>query len=290
MHHVDHSSQHNLGIAFFLNISFVLIEIAGGVFTNSMAIMSDALHDFGDSLALGLAWYFQRISAREKDSKFSYGYRRYPLMGAMINSIILAAGTVFILTQSIPRLLNPGDVHPTGMIGLAILGIVVNGIAMRRLKGDQTLNVTVIRWHLIEDVLGWVAVLIGGLVIYFFNWHLVDPILAIAIALFILVQAFRNLRKTWNIVLQTTPSDLDVSKFRESILSRNEVKGIHDLHIWSLDGKYHILTAHVIVDKRMDFNRLPSLKTFIKDQAMANGIKHVTIEFENEEEECEMVE
>ena len=189
-HHHGHHHQHdtkNISTAFFLNLAFTIIEIIGGLMTNSVAIMSDALHDLGDSLSLGLAWYFQKVAKKGRDKTFSYGYKRFSVLGAMINAIVLVVGSVFILQETIPRLWQPETPNVQGMFWLAILGIVVNGAAVLKLQKGTSLNEKVISLHLLEDVLGWAAVLVGSVLMYFFDLPIIDPLLSIGIAIFILL-------------------------------------------------------------------------------------------------------
>ncbi|NTW25968.1 MAG: cation transporter, partial [Lentimicrobium sp.] len=159
--------QGNIAIAFFLNAAFTVIEIIGGMLTNSIAIISDAVHDLGDTFSLGLAWYTEKLAERKPDSRFTYGYKRFPVLAALINSVFLLAASIFVLSQAVPMLFNPGEVNENGMIWLALLGIIFNGAAVLKLKGGSTLNQRVVRLHLLEDTLGWIAVLVGAVVMKF---------------------------------------------------------------------------------------------------------------------------
>ena len=185
-HHHSHSSG-NIKTAFFLNFGFTILEIIGGILTNSIAILSDALHDLGDSISLGIAWYLDNFSKKDSTSRYSYGYRRFSLLGALINSLVLIGGSLFILSEAIPRILNPEEAHAPGMIAFAILGVIVNGAAVLKLKDDKSMNAKVVAWHLMEDVLGWVAVLIVGITLLFVNLPVLDPILSILITLYVFV-------------------------------------------------------------------------------------------------------
>ena len=190
--HSHNHSEGNIKIAFFLNLGFTIVEIIGGLYTNSLAILSDALHDLGDSLSLGLSWYFQRLSKKGSTKKFSYGYKRFSLLGAIINSIVLVVGSIFILSKAIPELFNPEETNAQGMLYLAILGVVVNGAAVFKLRKGKSLNEKVVSLHLLEDVLGWVAVLIGSIVMIYFDLPFVDPLLSILISIFVLYNVYRN--------------------------------------------------------------------------------------------------
>ena len=195
-HHHHHGTSTRIGWAFFLNLTFTIIEFIGGLLTNSTAIMADAVHDLGDTLSIGSAWLLDKLSKKGADSSFTYGYRRLSLLGALINALVLVAGSVWILTQTIPRLLEPQMPYTEGMMGLAVLGVIMNGYAAYKLHGGQTLNEKVLNWHLIEDVMGWVAVLIVAITMHYVDWPILDPLLSLLFTLFILFNVFRNLKST----------------------------------------------------------------------------------------------
>lgn len=286
-HHHDHDhSEGNLKIAFYLNAAFAIIELVGGLLTNSLAILSDALHDLGDSLSLGLSWYFQKLSKKGRTTTFSYGYKRFSLLAAIINSIVLVTGSVIILTKAIPAIFSPEETNAQGMLYLAILGIVVNGIAALRLHKGKSLNEQVISLHLLEDVLGWVAILIGSVVMLFFNAPFIDPLLSIFIALFILYNVYKSLKKSIPIILQGIPPTIPIENIHEQIRALSEVVSVHDSHAWSMDGSYHVLTLHVVLKNDYPLSALTEIKNKIRAIAKTGHIQHVTIEFESEKEVC----
>lgn len=288
--HAHHSHHHNAGTrnlstAFWINSIFALIELAGGFYTNSVAILSDALHDFGDSLSLGLAYIFQRKSLRTRDASYSYGYKRFSLVGAVANAVILIVGSVFIVEESVTRLVNPVQPDARGMLAIAVLGLVANGIALIRLRRGQSISERVVALHFLEDVLGWTAVLIGSVVMMFADVPILDPILSIGIALFILYNAYKNLRQSFRIILQGIPENVDVESVREKILDVPGVTGMHDLHTWSMDGQYNIMTVHVTV-REEDFERSNAIKKEIRKRLSKMNIQHLTIETEVEGDPC----
>lgn len=285
--HHNHHEEGNIKVAFFLNLAFSLIEIIGGLWTNSVAILSDALHDFGDSLTLGLSWYFAKISKRKKTKKFSYGFKRFSILGALINAIVLISGSILIMMQAIPRLLLPVNPETKGMIYFAILGLVINGLAAYRLSRGKSLNEKVVFTHLLEDILGWVAVLIGAIVMHFTNLPILDPILSILIAIFILFNIFKSLKESFRIILQGTPSTVNLKMIHQNLLNIPHVKDFHDCHAWSMDGEYNILSVHLIIDKNLTLSELESIKKETKEKLHSDGIDHVTIEFEMENETCD---
>ena len=285
-HHHDHS-EGNIKVAFFLNISFAIIELIGGLWTNSVAILSDALHDLGDSLTLGVSWYFAKVAKKDRTQSFSYGYKRFSVLGALINSIVLVTGSVFIVIEAVPRLFDPVNPNTEGMIYLAIGGVVVNGAAAFRLSQGNSLNEKAVYMHLLEDILGWVAVLIGAIVMHFGDFPVIDPLLSILIAAFILFNVFKNLRESFRIILQGTPEDISVEKIHATIKEIPQVEGVHDCHIWSMDGNYHILSIHIVVKDNLELTALESIKNEAKMRVSKLGINHTTIEFETPDENCD---
>ena len=276
----------NIKIAFFLNFGFTIIELIGGFLTNSLAIYSNALHDLGDNFSLGLSWFLDRISQKEKTDKFSYGYRRFSLLAALINTVILIIGSAIILSGAVPRLIHPQHSNAQGMIAFAILGIVVNGIAVVKLKPGQSLNAQVIAWHLLEDVLGWAAVFIVAIILYFKDIHILDPILALLITIFVMVNVFRKLLKTVSLFLQGVPDRITVSEIEGILKTIEHVQSIHHTHIWSLDGEHHVLTTHVVVDESTKKEDVIWIKRRIHNSIKDKNFEHTTIEVEYEDENC----
>lgn len=289
-HSHPQDSTGNIRLAFFLNLLFTLLEIAGGLWTNSLAILADAVHDLGDSFSLGLSWYLERYARRGVDRRYSYGYRRYSLLAALINTIILVTGGIFVLSEAIPRLLNPQHSNAQGMLLLALAGIAVNGLAALRLRGDQGLNARVVAWHLLEDVLGWAAVLLVSVVMLFWDIHILDPLLSILITLYVLWNVARNLRRVLATFLQAVPENFDVAEVEDRLRSMQNVQSVHHTHIWSLDGQNHVLTTHVVVDECTSREQVVELKREINALAGELDMAHTTLEIEYEDEDCRMKE
>ncbi|MCJ7661487.1 MAG: cation diffusion facilitator family transporter [Anaerolineales bacterium] len=288
----DHSndSTGDLRLAFFLNLSFTIIEIAGGIWTNSLAILSDAIHDLGDSLSLGMAWYLETYARKDKDRKYSYGYRRYSLLSALINTVVLIVGSVFILSRAVTRLFNPEPVDAKGMILFAVLGIIVNGLAMLRLRGGKSLNAQVVAWHLIEDVLGWVAVLIMSIMLLFTDLYILDPIFSILITSFVLYNVVKNLRKTLALFLQAVPENMDLESIENRLLTIDNVCSSHHTHIWSMDGEHHVLTTHLVVEEDTSQDEVLCIKEDINQLSKEMDFLHTTVEIEYGDEKCSMAE
>ena len=287
MHNHDHSSSSKrIGWAFFLNLIFTIIEFIGGWLTNSTAIMADAVHDLGDSLSIGSAWLLNRLGQKSVNPEYTYGYRRLSLFGALINGLVLIAGSIWILVTAIPRLADPVMPHTEGMLALAVLGVAANGYAAYRLSQGKTLNEKVLNWHLLEDVLGWVAVLIVATVMQFVDWPILDPLLSIGFTLFILVNVLRNLWATGRLFFQAVPDPDLLESVRESLMSLKEIDDVHHLHLWSLDGEHHVLTAHVKAVLTQDLARYAQLKAIIQSALETYELAHTTIEIELAEEAC----
>lgn len=289
-HHHSHQNEDNssrqIGWAFFLNLSFTIIEFIGGWLTNSMAIMADAVHDLGDSLSIGTAWLLNKLGGRQADQRFTYGYRRLSLFGALVNGVVLILGSIWVLIESVPRLIEPQMPHSTGMFALAILGVTVNGYAAYKLSKGETLNERILNWHLIEDVLGWVAVLIVSLVLMFKEWPILDPVLSIAFTLFILFNVVKTIRETLGLFLQEVPSERVQHEIKQALVNAEHVKDLHHMHFWSLDGQHHVLTVHLVLDSTKNVSQLVELKKNIASTLAQYKLAHTTIEFEFPDEAC----
>lgn len=268
-------------LAAFLNIAFTILEVAGGLWTNSLAILSDALHDFGDSIALLSSWFFERGAQKSPDTSRTFGYQRLSLFSALFSASILIAGSIFIILQAIPRLLNPELVNAFGMLGIAIIGILFNGLGFFLLKKGESLNEKVLSWHLLEDLLGWGTILVGSLVIYFWKVYIVDPLMTIGLSVFILYNVIINLREAINILLQGVPKHINLEGVKKDLTSIKGVLGIHDIHVWSLEGETDILTAHVVLNDEELKTQPEEIKETIKEILLKHHIEHSTIEIES---------
>lgn len=287
-HSHPHGSSSNIKVAFFLNVSFALIEIVGGLYTNSLAIISDALHDLGDSFSLGLSWYLEKVAQKKKSKTFSYGYRRFSLLAAFINSLVLIIGSFYILSEAIPRLINPEHSNAAGMMVFAVIGITINGIAVLRMRSGRTMNERVVTWHLLEDVLGWIAVLVVGFLIQLTGIHLLDPVLSILLILYVLKNVVRNFKSTATLFLQSVPENMSTTAIENKLIELPNVESVHDTHVWSLDGENHVLTAHLVVKEHTSDKIKTSLKYKAKQVLVDQfDIHHSTIEIEEVNESCD---
>lgn len=287
-HGHSHGATGNIAWAFFVNLGFALVELVGGLWTNSIAILSDAFHDFGDSLSLAVAWRLQKVSERQADADYTYGYKRFALLGALFISTVLLVGSVFIIKACIERILTPQEPNAEGMLGLALFGVAVNGFAALRLHKGGSISERAVMLHMMEDVLGWIAVLVVSVVMLFVEMPLLDPLLSIAISGWVLWNVYRNLRATFRVLLQHVPTGIDPAKLRREIEALPEVEAIHDLHLWSLDGEHHISTLHAVMSGTATDDTRIAVKQAIRTICCENGIEHATIELETPGEDCSL--
>jgi len=287
-HNNKQDSTLNIKIAFFLNLGFTIIEIIGGLWTNSIAIISDALHDLGDSLSLGLSWVLEKYSRKKKDEKYSYGYRRYSLLSALINGLILILGSVYVLSQAIPRIFDPEQPNAKGMLFFAIGGVVINGIAALRLRKGRSLNERIITLHLLDDILGWAVILIISIIMMFQDIPILDPILSIVITIYILYNVAVNLKKTFSVFLQAVPTGISIKEIEDKIHKIDKVIGIHHTHIWSIDSLNNVLTTHIVVKDNTSADEITDIKRQVKEIVVSPDLQHSTVEVEFESEFCKM--
>lgn len=280
-----HGSSGNLKVAFLLNLAFTIIEVIGGLWTNSIAILTDAVHDLGDTLSIGSAWYFDRLSKQGRSGRNTYGYRRYSLLGGLITAAVLVVGLSFVLWQAVGRLLSPEPVNAPGMMVLAIIGIAFNGAAVLRVRKGSSLTERVVSWHLIEDTLGWCAVLVGAGVMAIWDLPIIDPLLSIGISLFVLWNVIRTLRRFVDIFLQRTPPGFGIDKFETAVLAIPGVMAVDHTHSWSIDGQSHVLTTHLVLRAGMARDEILACKAAVRRLLDAPTFEHVTIDVELEGEE-----
>ncbi len=287
-HAPDTQAASGLSVALILNVSFTLLEVVGGLWTNSVAILSDALHDLGDSLSLLIAWYLQKLSQNGRTPTFTFGYKRFNTLGALVTGLVLVVGSVIVIYEAVQRLWQPEAVYVPGMIGLAVVGVLVNGLAAWRVwRTSSSLNEEMVSWHLFEDVAGWVVVLAGSVAMHFFGLPWLDAALSLGITAFILVNVVRRLARALRIFLQATPEGLTLEQVQQALQQVEGVREVHHLHLWTLDGNYHIATLHAVVPPELEARALCRLRDAIRGRLHALGVAHVTIEFEPEGAQCE---
>ena len=278
----------NILIAFILNLGFSIFEFIGGTITNSVAIISDSIHDIGDAMSIGVSYFLEKKSKKKPDNKYTYGYIRYSIIGSLITTIILIIGSIFVILSSIKRIINPVDINYNGMILFAIIGVLVNFLAAYFTKSGHSLNQKSVNLHMLEDVLGWIIVLIGAIIMRFTDLRIIDPILSILVALFIFINSIKNLKIIIDLFLEKTPKGISIDELKQHILKIKGVKDVHHMHVWSLDGYNNYATIHIVEE-----GKNKNIKELVKEELKEHGINHTTIEFEKVgevccEEECEI--
>ena len=287
-HHHHHHGSKNIKIAFFFNLAFTILEVIGGLYLNSVAILSDAVHDLGDSLSLGTSWFLQSKSNKKADKKFSFGYKRLSLLGALINGVILVGGSIYIIYEGIIRITHPEPSHAEGMMYFAFLGVAVNGYAAWKVSTGKSMNEKVLSWHLLEDMLGWVAILIVSIVMQFTDNMYLDPILSLMITSYILFNVFRRLNETLYLFLQGNPSEIDVVKLESDILETENVLSLHHLHSWSLDGEHHVFSVHVVIENVVSLEQLRAVQKSLDELIEDYPFDHHAIQIELEGDHCDL--
>ncbi len=278
-------TEKNILIAFILNVGFSIIEFVGGILTNSVAIYSDAIHDLGDAFSIGVSFFLEKKSKKHPDKKYTYGYARYSVLGGVITTTILLVGSILVIVGAVKRLFNPVDVNYDGMMIFAILGVVLNFIAALVTKDGDSINQKSVNLHMLEDVLGWLVVLIGSIIMHFTDIKIIDSIMSIGVALFILINALKNLKKVLDLFLEKTPKEIDIDELKEHLLKIKGVDDIHHIHVWSIDGYNNYATMH-IVSKAKDISKV---KKEIREELVEHNICHSILETEEEacsEKEC----
>lgn len=274
-------TEKNILIAFVLNLAFSIFEFVGGVITGSVAIMSDAVHDIGDAASIGISWFLERKSKKQPDETYTYGYLRYSVIGSVIITFILLFGSVAVIYNAVSRIITPAEIHYDGMILFAVIGVIVNFIAAQVTKEGDSLNQKAVNLHMLEDVLGWAVVLIGAIVMRFTDIAILDPLMSIGVAVFIVINAVKNLKEILDLFLEKLPQGVDLEEIKEHILELEQVQDVHHIHIWSMDGHNHYATMHIVTDGDGH-----TVKHLVKEELQEHGIGHATLELETTDEHC----
>lgn len=272
----------NILIAFILNISFSIIELFGGLFTRSVSILSDSIHDFADAISIGISYFLEKKSKHKPDEKYTYGYMRYSILGALITTLILLVGSVFVIIGSINRLFNPVVLNYNGMIIISIFGIIFNLLAVYITKDGDSLNQKAVNLHMLEDILGWIVVFVGSILIKFTNINYIDSIVSILIAIYILIHAIKNLKSVLDLFLEKTPENINIDKLKKHLLNIREIINVHHIHVWSIDGINNYATLHVVTN----VEQADKVKCLVKEELRNYGIEHTTVEIESSKEKC----
>lgn len=277
----ENKTEKNILIAFLLNLCFSIFEFVGGAITGSVAIVSDAVHDMGDAVSIGTSWFLERKSKKEPDENFTYGYVRYSVIGSVLTTLILLFGSSVVVVGAVKRIFNPVEINYGKMIIFALVGAVVNFVAAYVTREGDSLNQRAVNLHMLEDVLGWVVVLVGAVVMHFTDLAIIDPVMSLGVSVFILVNAVRNLKEALNLFLEKTPVGTDIKEITEHICEIDGVEGVHHIHIWSMDGINNYATMHVVTDSDG-----VAIKEKIRNELRKHSIGHATLELESVGEDC----
>lgn len=275
-------TDRNILMAFLLNLFFSIFELVGGFITGSVAILSDSVHDLGDAFSIGISYFLERKSKKKSNDTYTYGYIKYSVLGSVITTVILIVGSIFVIYESIKRIMHPVTINYDGVVVLAIVGVLVNSVAVFYTNHGKSLNQKAVSLHMLEDVLGWIVVLIGSVVMKFTNITVIDPILSLFVALFILISAIKNMKEVLDIFLEKTPNDVSIESIKDGLLSLDSVLDVHHIHVRTIDGYNNFATLHVVTKKYST-----ELKNKIKEELSHYGINHSTVEFELEKEKCD---
>ena len=269
------SSKRAIWLAFFLNLSYAIVEfIAGGVFGSS-AVFADSVHDLGDAIAIGLSAFLETISNREEDSHYTLGYKRFSLLGALITAVILMTGSALVILENIRKLFHPQPINDEGILWLGIIAVSINVLASLVVRKGKTKNESILSLHFLEDTLGWIAVILMAIILRFTDWYILDPLLSLVISFFILSKAIPRFWSALKIFLDAVPEGLNSEKLEQDLLSLENVKSINQLSIWSMDGLENNVIVHLCLE---DLTRMEECKEAIRSQLRQSGVHNITIE------------
>ena len=268
-------AKYTVWVAFFLNLSYAIVEfIAGGIFGSS-AVLADSVHDLGDAIAIGISAFLETISNREEDRQYTLGYKRFSLLGAMVTAVILITGSILVILENIAKIFHPQPVNDEGIFWLGIIAITINVLASLVIRKGQTKNESILSLHFLEDTLGWVAVILMAIVLRFTDWYILDPLLSLVISFFILSKALPRFWRTLKIFLDAVPEGVDIQKIKTDLAELDHVASINQLNLWTMDGLEKNAIVHVCL-KEMEHMETckESIRIFLKDC----GFQNITIE------------
>lgn len=272
-------TKHAVWLAFFLNLSYAIVEfIAGGIFGSS-AVLADSVHDLGDAIAIGVSAVLETISNREEDSQYTLGYKRFSLLGALVTAVILMTGSVFVILENITKLFHPQPVNDEGILWLGIIAVTINVLASLVVRKGKTKNESILSLHFMEDTLGWIAVILMAIILRFTDWYILDPLLSLVISFFILSKAIPRFWSTLKIFLDAVPEGVNIEQAKSDLEQLDHVASINQLNLWTMDGLEKNAIVHVCLEhvKHMEF-----CKESIRDLLKESGFQNVTIEVDED--------
>ncbi len=275
------SSKFAVWLAFFLNLSYAIVEfIAGGVFGSS-AVLADSVHDLGDAVAIGVSAVLETISNREEDSRYTLGYKRFSLLGALITAVILMTGSVFVILENLTKLFHPQPVNDEGILWLGIIAVTINVLASLVVRKGKTKNESILSLHFLEDTLGWIAVILMAIVLRFTDWYILDPLLSLIISFFILSKAIPRFWSTLKIFLDAVPEGVDIEQVKSDLEQLEHVSSVNQLNLWTMDGLEKNAIIHVCLEQIED---MEASKTAIRHHLKDIGFHNITIEVDSDQD------
>ena len=271
----------NMLIAFLLNLGFSVFEFFGGIITGSFAIMSDALHDLGDALSIGVSLIFEKKSKKAPDEIYTFGYGNYSLIGALFTTLVLLSGCVIIIINAVSRIVNPIEIEYGKMIAFAVIGVIINTLSAFVTRGRDSANQRAVNLHMLEDVLGWICVLVGAVIMHFKDFYVLDPLLSIGVSVFIIFHSVGNLKDIFSVFLAKVPEETSVSEIKEHLTHIEGITDVHHLHIWKQGSGNVIATMHIVTDESAS-----EIKEKVRKELYEHGIIHATLEIESTDEIC----
>ena len=274
-------TKHTVWLAFFLNLSYAIVEfIAGGVFGSS-AVLADSVHDLGDAIAIGVSAVLETVSNREEDSRYTLGYKRFSLLGALITAVILMTGSVFVILENLTKLFHPQPVNDEGILWLGIIAVTINVLASLVVRKGKTKNESILSLHFLEDTLGWVAVILMAIVLRFTDWYILDPLLSLVISFFILSKALPRFWSTLRIFLDAVPEGVDIEQVKSDLEQLEHVSSVNQLNLWTMDGLEKNAIVHVCLEQIED---MEASKTAIRHHLKDIGFHNITIEVDSDQD------
>ena len=271
-------AKYAVWVAFFLNLTYAIVEfIAGGVFGSS-AVLADSVHDLGDAIAIGISAFLETISNREEDNRYTLGYKRFSLLGALVTAVILVTGSVLVILENVTKILHPQPVNDEGILWLGIIAITINLLASLVVGKGKTKNESILSLHFLEDTLGWVAVILMAIVLRFTDWYILDPLLSLVISFFILTKATPRFWSALKIFLEAVPEGVEAGNLEKDLEALTNVKSVNQLSIWSMDGLENNAIIHICIK---DWEKIMETKEAVRQFLEERGVQNITIEVDS---------
>lgn len=268
-------AKYTVWVAFFLNLSYAIVEfIAGGIFGSS-AVLADSVHDLGDAIAIGISAFLETISNREEDRQYTLGYKRFSLLGALVTAVILITGSILVILENITKLFNPQPVNDEGILWLGIIAVSINLLASLVVRKGKTKNESILSLHFLEDTLGWLAVILMAIILRFTDWYILDPLLSLVISIFILTKALTRFWRALKIFLDAVPEGVETGDLEKDLEALTNVKSVNQLSIWSMDGLENNAIIHLCLE---DWEKMTETKNQVRQLLEERGVQNITIE------------